>query len=72
MMWRNSVFRSAYEQTGHAFFCGKIGYYPVSKETSLIIKTEEDLRLVDHILAGKEQKGDRPIEYDELVRGDGR
>ncbi|MBT5094577.1 MAG: hypothetical protein HOM21_10060, partial [Halobacteriovoraceae bacterium] len=47
MMWRNSAFMKEYEKSGSAFFCGKPGYYSISKESAIIVKTEEDIRLVD-------------------------
>jgi len=65
MMWRNRVFMQSYENEGHALFCGKIGYFPVSKESALIVKTEEDLRLIEYILTGRESKKNYRIEYDE-------
>ena len=66
MMWRNSAFRKDYEKQGYAFFCGKTGYYPVSRESALIVKMEEDFRLVHCILTGKEQNKDFHVEYDPL------
>jgi hypothetical protein len=57
-----------YEKRGRALFSGKVGYYPVSKKTSLIVKTEEDLLLADFIMrAEKQYKGQR-IEYDKIVQ----
>lgn len=64
MMWRNQTFMKDYERQGYAFFCGKTGYYPISKESALIVKTEEDLRLIHFILKGKAQTGDFSIEHD--------
>lgn len=66
MMWRNEPFMKDFEKQGYAFFCGKIGYYPVSKETALIVKTEEDLKLIDFILRGKSGSGDFRVEYDSV------
>jgi CMP-N-acetylneuraminic acid synthetase len=66
MMWRNNTFCEAYEKQGHAFFCGKTGYYPVSRESALLVKTEEDFRLIHCILTGKEQNKDFHVEYDPL------
>jgi CMP-N-acetylneuraminic acid synthetase len=64
MMWRNKTFIKAYKKQGYAFFCGKTGYYPVSKESALIVKTEEDLRLIHFILTGKDRGKDFRVEYD--------
>ncbi len=49
---------------GYAVLCGKVGYYPVSKESSLIIKTEQDLRLIEYILTGKMARKEYKIEYE--------
>jgi len=67
MMWRTDPFVDAMKQKGHAFFIGKIGYYVVDKLSSIIIKTEEDLMLVDHIFRSKEAK-EPPVEYHELAK----
>jgi CMP-N-acetylneuraminic acid synthetase len=63
MIWRNHVFLETYKKKGYAVLCGKVGYYPVSKLSSLIIKTEEDLRLIEYILTGKRIRKDYTIEY---------
>ena len=55
MMWKNEIFMKKYEEKGHALFCGKVGYYPVSKETSLIVKFEEDLSLIEAIIQGRKK-----------------
>ena len=54
MMWNAERFRASVEAKGHGFFCGKVGLYPVNKFTSLIVKTEEDLRLVDFIMRARQ------------------
>lgn len=64
MMWRNKTFQQAYEKQGFALLCGKTGYYPVSKESSLIVKTEEDLRLVEYIMAGREIRRNYRLDYE--------
>ena len=63
MMWRNKAFIEAYKKQGYAFFCGKTGYYPVSKESALIVKTEDDLRLVEYILAGQATRKKYRVHY---------
>jgi hypothetical protein len=55
-----------YEKQGYAFFCGKTGYYPVSKESALIVKTEEDLRLVEYIMAGQAMNRDYIVRHEEF------
>jgi CMP-N-acetylneuraminic acid synthetase len=66
MMWRNKPFIKDYMKQGYAFFCGKTGYYPVSRGSALIVKTEEDLKLIHFLLAGRGQEKDFRLEYDPL------
>lgn len=68
MMWKNRTFMDLFQSRGHAIFCGNVGYYPVSKNAALVVKTEEDLMLADYIMREEKQnKGKRIIEYDKLV-----
>lgn len=67
MMWRSSVFLSSYQEKGSALFCGNFGTFAVSKLSSLIIKTEEDLRLVDAVARGLQAIGQSPLTYDKLA-----
>ena len=66
MMWRTSTFLDEYQKDGHALFCGKFGTYVVNKMTGLIIKTKEDLMIIDGILRNRELFSSE-IEYDQLV-----
>ena len=68
MMWRNKIFIDQYKKTGQAFFCGQNGYFPVSKESAIIVKTEGDFCLVDAILSCKDDKQHQPLTYDEVVK----
>ncbi|MCP4268641.1 MAG: hypothetical protein GY777_24185 [Candidatus Brocadiaceae bacterium] len=67
MMWRSRTFVDAYEKSGHALLCGTIGYYPVSKKSALIVKTEEDLLLADYIMRAERQYKGQKIKYDKIV-----
>ncbi len=67
MMWRNRTFMDVYEERGHALFCGKVGYYPVSKKSALIVKTKEDLLLADFMMRAEKQSEGQEVEYDEIV-----
>lgn len=68
MMWRNDAFMKQYEETGSALMCGKFGTFAVSKESSLIIKTQEDLELIQYIVAGKDACKDWTLSYDEVAK----
>ena len=56
MMWRSRQFLESYKNKGHGFFCGKVGYFPVSKMSSVIIKYEEDFRFAETILKSYKNK----------------
>lgn len=47
MMWNSRSFIESMQKTGNAILHGKVGYYPVSKDSSLMIKTEEDLKMAE-------------------------
>jgi CMP-N-acetylneuraminic acid synthetase len=69
MMWRSQSFLDEYAKKGYAIFCGKFGTFPVSPMTSMIIKTENDLRRVDSIMQCMNKHWNEfTIEYDPLVK----
>ena len=65
MMWRTKSFINTYKERGYAFFCGKVGYFPVSRLSSIIIKYEDDFRIAEMILKSK-KKELRDLEYYKL------
>ena len=62
MMWRTSTFKNAFKKHGHAFFSGKIGYFPVSKLSSVIVKYEDDFRIAEMLLRSMNEDTHK-IEY---------
>lgn len=66
MMWRNNTFIEHYEKHGQAILCGTTGYFSVNKMSSLIVKTEEDLRLIEDILIGQEHNKDYHVRYEDF------
>ena len=62
MMWNTLKFRENMKKKGHAFFTGKVGYYPVSYLSSIIIKYKEDFQLAQNIIRSLKQKKSN-IEY---------
>lgn len=68
MMWRTAPFLVDYKRHGHAFFVGKCGFYPVNKETAIIIKRREDLLLAEQIMKSR-QAGKAELEYDTVAEG---
>jgi CMP-N-acetylneuraminic acid synthetase len=66
MMWRTRPFMESMDQNGYAFFSGKVGYYPVSKLSAIIIKTEQDLKLAEYVVKAMKEK--EPLKYDVLTK----
>ena len=66
MMWRAKSFIESMKLKGHALLSGKVGYYPVNKWSSIIIKTEHDLKLASYALRALETN-ETKIEYDDLT-----
>jgi CMP-N-acetylneuraminic acid synthetase len=61
MMWRTATFLEAFRRRGYALLSGKVGYVPVGKRASVIIKTAEDLQFAESLLAAPEASD---IRYD--------
>ena len=69
MMWRADCFIQNYTNKGHAMICGKFDVYPVNKMTAFIVKTEEDLKMVDLMMhAHYENSSKNQIAYDQLIK----
>jgi len=50
MMWNYASFQKAYRQNGYAVLSGKVGYYPVARQSAILIKYEEDLQMCEALL----------------------
>lgn len=68
MMWRTKVFSDSYEKKKHAFFVGRVGFYKVSKLSSIIIKRKEDLKLAEFVLKSLADGSADQVEYDSVVK----
>ena len=68
MMWRSAKFIDEYDRKNHAFFVGKVGFYPVSKLTSIIIKRKEDLKLAEFVMKSLKSTEAETVEYDPLAQ----
>jgi CMP-N-acetylneuraminic acid synthetase len=62
MMWRTCTFLEAMKEQGYAFFSGKVGYFPVSRLSSVIIKYEEDFRFAEMLMKSMKE-GKSEVEY---------
>jgi CMP-N-acetylneuraminic acid synthetase len=61
MIWKASTFIKTYEKNKKAILHGKVGYYPVSKFSGIIVKDKIDLEIVSMIM--KFSKKNNPIKY---------
>lgn len=55
MAWKNEVFKRQFQLNGYAIFCGRTGVFPVSKATSLIVKTQQDIELCQQVMEGRKK-----------------
>ena len=62
MMWKTDTFLNALKERGYAFFSGKVGYFPVSRLSSVIIKYEDDFRIAEMLIKSMIQ-GEKKINY---------
>lgn len=67
MMWRTQSFMETYQQQGHALLSGKLGFYPVSKESALIIKTDVDLMVAESVIKAQAGHEGYQVVYDRLA-----
>lgn len=65
MMWRARTFIKSFEDKGYAILCGKVGYYPVRKISSIIIKKPEDLLVADALLRSRSRL--QKVRYDRIA-----
>jgi len=63
MMWKTKKFLEEYNKRGHAMLAGDVGYYPISRLTSLVVKNEEDFKLVQYVYTGMQMNMDMKISY---------
>jgi len=66
MMWKTESFIESMRTSGQAILHGEICYYPVDKLSSIIVKTSQDLKLVQSLMKIIESSNNE-IEYDELA-----
>ncbi len=70
MIWKTETFMTTYDQKGYAFLFGKMGFYPVCRESAIIVKKEEDIRMCEYILTGMREKREEPLEYFQVTEGE--
>jgi CMP-N-acetylneuraminic acid synthetase len=71
MVWKTQTFLDTYDKNGYAVLFGKMGFPAVSRESSIIVKKEEDIRMCEYILQGMQANKDRPLTYFEVPGEDG-
>ena len=62
MGWHIDSFRDNYHRNNYGFFSGNTGYFEVSLLSTLVIKTEEDFRMIRSVVEGYESYN-KPIKY---------
>lgn len=68
MGWNANSFRETYLENKFSFFTGKIGYYEIkSKLSSLVIKNEDDFRLIRSVIEGFSTYNNE-VEYYSFIR----
>ena len=67
MMWRTQTFVPTFEKQGYALLCGELGYFPVGKRSSLIVKTDEELMMAEAMLKSTSEQQEYKVLYDGLV-----
>ena len=65
MMWSKKTFLKAMKKKGNAILHGKIGYYKVHPLSGIIVKTQEDIKLLEAIILSKKNK--KKIKYDKIL-----
>lgn len=67
MMWRSDAFMKSFRDKGYATLCGKVGYFTVSKPSSIIVKKQEDLMLADFIKRATDDEMHYKAQYDSII-----
>ena len=62
MGWDIDSFRNDYHKNNYGFFCGNTGYFEVSLLSTLVIKKEEDFKMIRSVIEGYDSYN-RPIKY---------
>ena len=74
MMWKSKSFIGSMTKNNHAIQHGKIGYFNVSFESSIIVKNANDLKIAEkYILVNKKiqnKKYIHKVDYDKLLKDD--
>ena len=68
MMWKKKVFVKEYLKKNYAFFCGKFDTYDLGKDSSIIVKNSEDLKMINYIINNKNKPNFNKPRYDVLLK----
>lgn len=68
MMWKAGLFMKTFREKGHAVFSGKVGFYPVGRLSSVIIKNQNDLMLAESLLKIIKSDKKYEVKYDKLAK----
>ena len=70
MMWNRLSFLNNIRKQGYAMMHGKIAFFPVSKESGIIVKNKYDLNLVELIFNAR--KKNNALKYDNILNINGK
>ena len=63
MGWESEIFKQNYLKNKYSFFSGSVGYYEIkSRLTSLVIKNEDDFKLIRSVIEGFKSYNNK-VEY---------
>ena len=63
MGWESKIFKQNYLKNKYSFFSGSVGYYEIkSRLTSLVIKNEDDFKLIRSVIEGFKSYNNK-VEY---------
>tara|TARA_B100001093_G_scaffold461500_1_gene475992 strand:- start:87 stop:803 length:717 start_codon:yes stop_codon:yes gene_type:complete len=63
MMWKTHTFTKSMKLNGNAIMHGRVGYYPVSKRSAIMIKTLDDLVMAETLLKLDNIKNNFKLNY---------
>ena len=64
MSWNSKKFLTNYKKFGYAFFCGKISTINTSKISNIIVKYEDDIKIIKKVM----NDNTKIIKYDKLIK----
>ena len=64
MSWNSKKFLKNYKKFGYAFFSGKISTFKTSKISNIIVKYEDDIKIIKKMMGDNSNR----INYDKIIK----